>query len=66
VAWLVLGAIGGPTVGRLSEVQVVIPSADKKALLLTVQLNGDRADEVVKNGETVLFAVADQMRNEIK
>jgi RND superfamily putative drug exporter len=143
VAWLVLGAIGGPTVGRLSEVQendnanflpkqaestlvnnesakfvdskalpyfvvierdsgitpadqqkaaaflagvpkialgdgktigdylaaptqLVIPSADKKALLLTVELNGERADEVVKDGETVLFAVADQMRNEIK
>ncbi|MEV8373686.1 efflux RND transporter permease subunit [Kribbella sp. NPDC056861] len=143
IAWLVLGSLGGPTVGRLSEVQendnanflpkqaestlvnnesakfvdstalpyfvlierdsgitpddlakanaflakvpsielgegktigqylaspakTVIPSEDKKALLLTVELDGDRADEVVKEGETVLFAVADQMRTEIK
>lgn len=142
VAWLVLGALGGPTVGRLSEVQendnanflpakaestlvsnesakfvnstalpyfvlieresgitpadlaaanaflaevpaieigagktigqylaapakTVIPSTDKKALLLTVELDGDRADEVVREGETVLYAVADQMRAEI-
>jgi RND superfamily putative drug exporter len=143
VAWLVLGAIGGPTVGRLSEVQennnanflpkraestlvnnesakfidstavpyfvvierdsgitkadqknaaeflagvpkisvgtgkvigdylaatpkTVIPSEDGKALLLTVELNGDQAEEVVGNGETVLFAIADQMRAQIK
>ncbi|WBQ04079.1 MMPL family transporter [Kribbella sp. CA-293567] len=143
IAWLVLGSLGGPTVGRLSEVQendnanflpkqaestlvsnesakfvdstalpyfvlierdsgitpddlakanaflakvpsielgegktigqylasparTVVPSQDKKALLLTVELDGDRADDVVKEGETVLFAVADQMRNEIK
>jgi putative drug exporter of the RND superfamily len=143
IAWLVLGSLGGPTVGRLSEVQEndnanflpkqaestlvanesakfidskalpyfvlivrdsgitpadlqkanefvatvptldlgngktigdylaapvgkVIPSEDKKALLITVELDGDRADEVVKEGETVLFAVADQMRQEIK
>lgn len=143
IAWLVLGSLGGPTVGRLSEVQendnanflpkqaestlvanesakfidskalpyfvlierdagitpedlakanafltkvptielgngktigdylaapakTLIPSADKKALLITVELDGDRADEVVTEGETVLFAVADQMRNEIK
>ncbi|WP_020392543.1 MMPL family transporter [Kribbella catacumbae] len=143
IAWLVLGSLGGPTVGRLSEVQendnanflpkqaestlvakesakfvdstalpyfvlierdsgitpadlaqakdflakvpsigldngqtvgdylaapakTMIPSEDKKALLLTVELDGERADEVVKEGETVLFAVADQMRGEIK
>ncbi|GAA1556803.1 MMPL family transporter [Kribbella sancticallisti] len=143
IAWLVLGSLGGPTVGRLSEVQendnanflpkqaestlvanesakfidskalpyfvliqrdsgitpedltkanaflaqvpkldlgngktigdylasparTVVPSEDKKALLLTVELDGDRADDVVTEGETVLFAVADQMRNEIK
>ena len=142
IAWLVLGALGGPAVGKLSEVQendnanflpkqaestlvanesakfvdskalpyfvlitrdsgitpadlakanaflakvptmdlgngktigdylaapakTVIPSEDRKALLLTVELDGDRADEVVKPGETVLFAVADTMRTNI-
>jgi RND superfamily putative drug exporter len=143
VAWLVLGAIGGPTIGRLSEVQendnanflpkqaestlvnnesakfvdsralpyfvvierdsgitpadqqkaaqflagvpkislgdgkvigdylaapakTVIPSEDRKALLLTIEVDGDRADELITDGETVLFAVADQLRAEIK
>ncbi|MEV5967990.1 MMPL family transporter [Kribbella sp. NPDC051952] len=143
IAWLVLGALGGPAVGKLSEVQendnanflpkqaestlvanesakfvdskalpyfvliqresgitpadlakanaflarvptldlgngktigdylaapakTVIPSEDKKALLITVELDGDRADEVVKEGETVLYAVADTMRTDIK
>ena len=143
IGWLVLGSLGGPTVGKLSEVQendnanflpkqaestlvanesakfvdskalpyfvlierdsgitaddlatakgflasvptlqlgdgktigdylaapatTVIPSEDKKALLLTVEIDGDRADEVVKQGETVLYAVADTMRTEIK
>jgi putative drug exporter of the RND superfamily len=143
IAWLVLGALGGPAVGKLSEVQendnanflpkqaestlvanesakfvdskalpyfvlitrdsgitpadlakanefltkvptldlgngktigdylaapakTVIPSEDKKALLITVELDGDRADEVVKESETVLYAVADTMRTEIK
>jgi RND superfamily putative drug exporter len=42
------------------------PSADGKALLLTVQTNGDRADEVVKQGTTALFAVADTLRTNIK
>ncbi|TCC45810.1 MMPL family transporter [Kribbella capetownensis] len=143
IGWLVLGSLGGPTVGKLSEVQendnanflpkqaestlvanesakfvdskalpyfvlivrdsgitptdlanakaflasvpamdlgdgttigdylaapatTIVPSEDKKALLLTVEIDGDRADEVVKDGETVLFAVADTMRTEIK
>ncbi|WP_112246524.1 MMPL family transporter [Kribbella monticola] len=143
IGWLLLGAIGGPTVGRLSEVQendnanflpkqaestlvnnesakfvdskalpyfvlierdsgitpadlakanaflakvpsldlgdgktisqylsapakIIIPSADKKALLITLELNSDRLTEVVKSGETALFAVADEMRGEIK
>jgi RND superfamily putative drug exporter len=143
IAWLVLGAVGGPAVGKLSEVQqndnanflpkqaestlvanesakfvdskalpyfvlieresgitaadlaaakafiaripgldigdgkklgsylsapiaAPIPSADHKALLITVQTNGDRADEVVKQGTTVLFAVADTLRTDIK
>ncbi|TDU88562.1 RND superfamily putative drug exporter [Kribbella voronezhensis] len=143
IGWLLLGAIGGPTVGRLSEVQendnanflpkqaestlvnnesakfidskalpyfvlierdsgitpadlakanaflakvpsldlgdgktigeylsaparTIIPSADKKALLITLELNSDRLTEVVKSGETALFAVADEMRGEIK
>ncbi|MFG1627354.1 MMPL family transporter [Kribbella sp. NPDC049227] len=143
IGWLVLGSLGGPTVGKLSEVQendnanflpkqaestlvanesakfvdskalpyfvlivrdsgitptdlanakaflasvpamdlgdgktigdylaapatTIVPSEDKKALLLTVEIDGDRADEVVKNGETVLFAVADTMRTDIK
>jgi RND superfamily putative drug exporter len=143
IGWLVLGSLGGPTVGKLSEVQendnanflpkqaestvvanesakfvdskalpyfvlivrdsgitpqdlanaqsflakvptldlgdgktigdylaaparTVIPSEDKKALLLTVELDGDRADDVVGQGETVLYAVADTMRTEIK
>jgi RND superfamily putative drug exporter len=42
------------------------PSADGKALLLTVQTNGDRADEVIKQGTTALFAVADTLRTNIK
>jgi RND superfamily putative drug exporter len=46
--------------------QPVVPSQDKQALLLTVQLDGDRADEVVHEGETVLYAVAETMRGEIK
>ncbi|MEU4196191.1 MMPL family transporter [Kribbella sp. NPDC026611] len=143
IAWLVVGSIGGPSVGKLSEVQEndnanflpkkaestlvqnesakfvnskalpyfvlveresgitaddvakvkafqaklptldigdgktlgdylaapitpAIPSGDHKALLITVQTDGDRADEVVKSGETVLYAVADTMRTEIK
>ena len=143
IGWLLLGAVGGPTVGKLSEVQendnanflpkqaestlvnnesakfvdnkalpyfvliqrdsgitpadvtaanaflakvpsielgdgktiggylaapakTIIPSADKKALLITLSLNGDQLDDVVKNGETALFAVADEMRTEIK
>nr|WP_202886665.1 MMPL family transporter [Kribbella sandramycini] len=143
IGWLVLGGIGGPTVGKLSEVQendnasflpkqaestlvnneaakfvdsaalpyfvlierdsgitpgdltaaqaflakvpslelhggkklgdyltaapkAVVPSEDKKALLLTVELDGERADEVVTEGETVLFAAADTMRQTIK
>ncbi|WP_433166352.1 MMPL family transporter [Kribbella sp. CA-247076] len=143
IAWLVLGSLGGPTVGKLSEVQendnanflpeqaestlvsdeaakfvdsnalpyfvliqreagitpadltkaneflaavptldlgngktigdylaspakTVIPSEDKKALLLTVELDGDRVDDVVHEGETVLYAAADTMRTEIK
>ncbi|WP_350278545.1 MMPL family transporter [Kribbella sp. HUAS MG21] len=143
IVWLLLGALGGPTVGRLSEVQQndnanflphqaestlvsdeaakfvdskalpyfvliqreagitaddlaavkafqdelrtldlgagkvlgdylatpvtpAIPSADRKALLLTVQTDGDRADEVVGEGETALYAVADSMRSALK
>jgi hypothetical protein len=58
----------GKTIGDnlATPAQLVIPSEDKRALLLTVQLNADRADNLVKDGETVLFAVADQMRNDIK
>ncbi|GAB2570997.1 MMPL family transporter [Kribbella endophytica] len=58
----------GKTIGEYlaAPVKTVIPSEDKKALLVTVELNGDQADEVVKEGETVLFAVADKMRGEIK
>lgn len=143
IAWLLLAGIGGPTVGRLSEVQendnanflpkqaestlvntesakfvdstalpyfvvieraagitkpdqakaaaflasvpglklsngsaigdylaapakTVIPSQDGKALMLVIELNGERASEVVTEGETVLFAVADSMRTAIK
>ncbi|MGZ0148394.1 MMPL family transporter [Kribbella sp. WER1] len=143
IVWLVLGAVGGPAVGKLSEVQqndnanflpkkaestlvadaaakfvdskalpyfVLIerdtpiteadkakvaafvagvpaldlgngkkvgdylvaplgtprPSDDHKALLLTVQIDGDRADEVVGQGETVLYAVAKTLRADIK
>ncbi|MFD7154818.1 MMPL family transporter [Kribbella sp. NPDC059898] len=143
IVWLVLGAVGGPAVGKLSEVQqndnanflpkkaestqvaneaakfvdskalpyfVLIerdtpittadqakvtafvagipalglgdgkklgdylvapvgtarPSDDHKALLLTVQVDGNRADEVVGQGETVLYAVAKALRAEIK
>ena len=59
---------GGKTIGDYlaAPAKTVIPSEDKKALLLTVELDGDRADEVVKQGETVLFAVADTMRTSIK
>ncbi|MFI5696098.1 MMPL family transporter [Kribbella sp. NPDC051586] len=49
-----------------APVAAPIPSADHKALLITVQTNGDRADEVVKQGTTVLFAVADTLRTDIK
>ncbi|GAA1608899.1 MMPL family transporter [Kribbella karoonensis] len=142
IVWLVLGAVGGPAVGKLSEVQqndnanflpkkaestlvaneaarfvdskalpyfVLIerddpisaadqakvaafvagvpaldlgdgkkladylvapvgtprPSDDHKALLLTVQIDSDRADEVVGQGETVLYAVAKALRADI-
>ncbi|NIK62217.1 MMPL family transporter [Kribbella shirazensis] len=142
IGWLVLGSLGGPTVGRLSEVQQndnanflpkaaestlvadeaakftdskalpyfvlvereagitaddlsklkafqeklptldlgageklgdylaapvtqAIPSADRKALLLTVQIDSDRAEELVEEGRTVLYAVADSMRTGI-
>lgn len=143
IVWLVLGAVGGPAVGKLSEVQqndnanflpkkaestlvadaaakftdskalpyfVLIerdapltpadraavqafaakipaldlgsgkklsdylvapvgtarPSDDHKALLLTVQVDGNRADEVVGQGDTVLYAVAKALRADIK
>ncbi len=58
----------GKTIGEYlaAPVKTVIPSQDKQALLVTVELDGDRADEVVQEGETVLFAVADKMRGEIK
>ncbi|MFC6160572.1 MMPL family transporter [Kribbella jiaozuonensis] len=49
-----------------APVAAPIPSEDHQALLITVQTNGDRADEVVKQGTTVLFAVADTLRNDIK
>ncbi|WP_329006035.1 MMPL family transporter [Kribbella sp. NBC_00709] len=49
-----------------APVAAPIPSADHKALLITVQTNGDRADEVVTQGTTVLFAVADTLRTDIK
>ncbi|MFG1906323.1 MMPL family transporter [Kribbella sp. NPDC048928] len=42
------------------------PSGDQKALLLTVQVDGDRADEVVEQGQTVLYAVAKALRDDIK
>ncbi|GAA1592209.1 MMPL family transporter [Kribbella hippodromi] len=42
------------------------PSKDGKALLITVQTSSDRADEVVKQGETALYAVADSLRTDIK
>nr|WP_184843921.1 MMPL family transporter [Kribbella solani] len=43
-----------------------VPSKDGKALLITVQTNSDRADEVIKQGETALYAVADSLRTDIK
>jgi RND superfamily putative drug exporter len=59
---------GGKTIGAYlaAPAKTVIPSEDKKALLLTVEIDGERADEVAKPGETVLFAVADTMRTNIK
>src|SRR6185312_999959 len=58
----------GKTIGDYlaAPATTIVPSEDKKALLLTVEIDGDRADEVVKDGETVLFAVADTMRTDIK
>lgn len=58
----------GKTIGDylVSAPRTVLPSEDKKALLLTIEVNGEEADEVVGEGETVLFAVADQLRQEIK
>jgi RND superfamily putative drug exporter len=49
-----------------APIAAATPSADGKALLISVQTNGDRADEVVKQGVTVLFAVADTLRTNIK
>ncbi|MDX2973231.1 MMPL family transporter [Kribbella solani] len=43
-----------------------VPSKDGKALLITVQTSSDRADEVIKQGETALYAVADSLRTDIK
>jgi putative drug exporter of the RND superfamily len=50
----------------VAPVAAATPSKDGKALLLTVQTDEDRADEVVKEGQTVLFAVADALRVDIK
>nr|WP_239063182.1 efflux RND transporter permease subunit [Streptomyces sp. SID13031] len=63
-----IGLGDGKTIGQYlaAPAKTVIPSADKKALLITLELNGDRLDDVVKNGETALFAVADEMRGEIR
>ncbi|MEU8225134.1 MMPL family transporter [Kribbella sp. NPDC048915] len=63
---LELGA--GKTLGDYlaAPVAPAVPSEDRQALLLTVQIDGDRADEVITEGETVLFAVADSMRDAIK
>nr|WP_238351626.1 MMPL family transporter [Kribbella shirazensis] len=48
-----------------APVTQAIPSADRKALLLTVQIDSDRAEELVEEGRTVLYAVADSMRTGI-
>lgn len=63
-----IGLGDGKTIGGYlaAPAKTIIPSADKKALLITLELNGDDLDDVVKNGETALFAVADEMRTEIK
>lgn len=50
----------------VAPITAATPSKDGKALLLTVQTNSDRADDVVKEGQTVLFAVADALRTDIK
>ncbi len=50
----------------VAPIAAATPSKDGKALLLTVQANSDRADEVVKEGRTVLFAVADALRTDIE
>jgi RND superfamily putative drug exporter len=49
-----------------AEPKTILPSEDKKALLLTVELKLDDVDVVVQEGETALFAVAEKMREEIK
>jgi RND superfamily putative drug exporter len=49
-----------------APVAAPIPSEDRKALLITIQTDGDRADEVVKEGTTVLYAVAETLRTDIK
>ncbi|MEV0285388.1 MULTISPECIES: MMPL family transporter [unclassified Kribbella] len=58
----------GSTIGDylVAPAKTVIPSEDKKALLITVELDGDRVDDVVHEGETVLYAAAEAMRAEIK
>jgi RND superfamily putative drug exporter len=58
----------GKTVGDYltAPIAPAIPSKDGKALLITVQTDSTRADEVVKDGETALFAIADTMRTAIK
>ncbi len=50
----------------VAPVAAATPSKDGKALLLTVQTDEDRADEVVTEGQTVLFATADALRADIK
>ena len=48
-----------------SPPQAAQPSPDGKALLITVSTDGERAADVVHEGETVLFAVADALRAEL-
>jgi RND superfamily putative drug exporter len=58
---------GGKRVGDYltGPLPPALPSPDGKALLLTVETDGERAADVVAEGETVLFAVADALRGEL-
>ena len=49
----------------LTSPVTTVPSQDGKALLLMVEADGERLQDVVREGETVLYAIAEAMRTEL-